>query len=43
MTANTLYDLIKGVLLKKGVQKQTHIEVLEQPDGTRFLVIDTKE
>jgi hypothetical protein len=43
LATNTLYDLIKAILVKKGVHKQTHIEVLEQPDGTRFLVIDTQE
>lgn len=40
---NALYDLIKGVLAKQGVRKRTEIKQLEQPDGSRLLVVTIEE
>ncbi len=37
--SNTLFDLIKKVFVKKGVTKQTEIIQLDQPDGSRLLVV----
>ena len=39
IAANALYDLIKQVLVKQGVRKQTEIVQYEQPDGTKMLVV----
>jgi len=36
---NALYDLIKKALTRKGVKKQTEITQIEQPDGTKILVV----
>lgn len=42
--SSTLYDLIKKALAKRGApSKHIHIEVLQKPDGTRFLVVDSDE
>ena len=41
VAANALYDLIKKALTKKGVTKQTEITQLEQPDGSRLLIVKT--
>ena len=43
IAGNTLYDLIKRVLVKKGIHKRTHIEEMKKPDGTRILVVDIDE
>ena len=44
MASSTLYDLIKQVLARRRVsRKHIHIEALQKPDGTRFLVIDLDE
>jgi hypothetical protein len=36
---NALYDLIKQALTRKGVKKQTEITQIEQPDGTKILIV----
>src|SRR6266700_2882040 len=42
--SSTLYDLIKQALAKRGApRKHIHIEALQKPDGTRFLVVDVDE
>src|SRR6266480_3731104 len=41
ITSSALYDLIKKALARRGVpSKHIHIEALQKPDGTRFLVVD---
>ncbi len=39
VASNTLYDLIKEVLLSKGVTKRTEMLEVTQPDGTRLVVV----
>ena len=42
--SSAVYDLIKKALTKRGgPKKHLHIEALQKPDGTRFLVIDSDE
>ena len=44
IASSALYDLIKKALTKRGVaKKHIHIEALQKPDGTRFLVVDSDE
>jgi hypothetical protein len=43
VVGNALYELIKKILLKKGVRKHTHIEELKTPDGTHMLIVDIDE
>lgn len=44
VTSSALYDLIKKALAKRGApSKHIHIEALQKPDGTRFLVVDSDE
>ena len=43
IVGNALYDLIKQVLVKKGVHKHTHIAEMKKPDGTRLLIVDIDE
>jgi len=43
IASNSLYDLIKRVLIKRGVHKHTHYVEVNKPDGTHILVIDTDE
>jgi hypothetical protein len=44
IASSTVYDLIKKALTKREVpSKHIHIEALQKPDGTRFLVIDSEE
>jgi hypothetical protein len=44
IVGNALYDLIKSVLVKKGVHKKhTHIQETKKRDGTRLLIIDIDE
>ena len=43
IVGNALYDLIKQVLVKKGVHKHTHIAEIKKPDGTRLLIVDIDE
>ena len=40
---NALYDLIKELLWQQGVRKRTEIVQLEQPDGSRLLVVTMGE
>ena len=40
IVGNALYDLVKWVLVKKGVHKHTHIEEMKKSDGTRLLIVD---
>jgi hypothetical protein len=41
VASSLLYDLIKKALARRGVpSKHVHIETLQKPDGTRFLVVD---
>lgn len=39
LVSDALYDLIKLALARRGVQQTTEIIQLEQPDGTKLLVI----
>jgi hypothetical protein len=39
VATNALYDLIKGALTRAGVREGVQIVQLDQPDGTRLLVI----
>src|SRR6266487_3886758 len=42
IASSTLYDLIKKTVARGKVShKHIHIEALQKPDGTRFLVIDS--
>lgn len=43
VASNALYDLIKAVLVKQGVRKRTVIKQLDQPDGSRLLVVTIEE
>jgi hypothetical protein len=44
IASSAVYDLIKKALTKRGEpKKHVHIEALQKPDGTRFLVIDSDE
>ena len=44
MASSVIYDLIKKALSKReGSSKHIHIEALQKPDGTRFLVVDSEE
>jgi len=44
MASSAIYDLIKKALSKReGSSKHIHIEALQKPDGTRFLVVDSEE
>ena len=38
-----IYDLIKRVVVKKGVQKHTQIVELDQPDGSKMLIMNIDE
>jgi hypothetical protein len=39
VVSDAVYDLIKRVLARQGVRKCTEILELEQPDGSRLLVV----
>ncbi|MFQ5814822.1 MAG: hypothetical protein ACE5I2_16715 [Anaerolineae bacterium] len=39
VASNAIYDLIKHVLAKKGVRRDVEIMQLDQPDGSRLLVV----
>jgi hypothetical protein len=39
VAGNALYDLIKELLFRQGFRKHTEIVQLEQPDGSRMLVV----
>lgn len=43
VAGNAFYDLIKELLIKEGVRKRTEIRMLEQPDGSRLIVITVEE
>jgi len=44
IASSTLYDLVKQALTRRVVpRKRIHIEALQKPDGTRFLVVDIDE
>ncbi len=43
VASGALYDLLKKVLVKKGVKKHTHIEEMKKPDGTRLFIVDIDE
>jgi hypothetical protein len=43
LATNALYDLIKAALLKRGVRKRTEMIQLDQPDGTRLIVVQIVE
>jgi hypothetical protein len=43
VASNVVYDLVKKVLIKKGVSKHTHIEQMKKSDGTSVLVVDIDE
>ncbi|MDO8691185.1 MAG: hypothetical protein Q7R39_14455 [Dehalococcoidia bacterium] len=39
LVAAAIYDLVRHVLTRQGITRRTEIKLLEQPDGTRLLVI----
>ena len=39
VASNAIYDLIKHILIKKGVRQDVEIMQLDQPDGRRLLVV----
>lgn len=39
VASNALYDLIKTTLARRSVKKTTEIIQIEQPDGTKVLVV----
>jgi len=41
IATNALYDLIKNALVKKGVREQVEFTQIEQPDGSRIIVVKT--
>jgi hypothetical protein len=43
VASNALYDLIKELLMEQGVRKRTEIVQVEQPDGSRMLVVTITE
>lgn len=44
IASSTLYDLIKKAVTRRGTpHKHIHIEALQKPDGTRFLMVDSDE
>ena len=43
VVTNAIYDLIKRISFKHGVRKHIHISCIDQPDGTRILVVDIEE
>jgi hypothetical protein len=43
VASNVVYDMIKKMLIKKGVSKHTHIEQMKKSDGTKLLVVDIDE
>jgi hypothetical protein len=43
IATNALYDLLKQLLVKKGIHKHTRITEVKKPDGTHILVIDIEE
>jgi hypothetical protein len=43
LTSSALYELIKQLLQKRGIHKQTQLIEQEQPDGSHLLVITIDE
>jgi hypothetical protein len=43
VAGNALYDLLKELLIRQGVRRRTKIVQVEQPDGTRLLVVTVEE
>jgi len=43
VATNTIYDLIKQVIINRGTHKHIHITRVDQPDGTHILVVDIEE
>jgi hypothetical protein len=43
VAGNALYDLIKELLMEQGVRKRTEIVQVDQPDGSRLLVVTITE
>ena len=43
IATNAIYDLIKQILVKRGVKKHTHIVEVKKPDGTSIRVVDIDE
>jgi hypothetical protein len=43
VASNALYDLIKELLMDCGVRKRTEIVQVDQPDGSRLLVVTITE
>lgn len=44
IASSVIYDLIKKAVTKRGISHtHIHIEALQKPDGTRFLVVDSDE
>ena len=43
IAGNILYDMIKERLAAQGVQKRTEIVAMEQPDGSRLLMVTITE
>ena len=39
LATNALYDLIKAALIQRGVRTRTEMIQLDQPDGTRLIVV----
>lgn len=39
IVTNALYDLIKNALVKKGSREQVEFTQIEQPDGSRIIVV----
>ena len=43
IATNAIYDLIKGMLIKKGIHKHTKITRIDQSDGTHILIVTIDE
>ena len=43
VASNALYDLIRELLMEQGVRKRTEIVQVDQPDGSRLLVVTITE
>lgn len=43
LASNALYDLIKDILLKEGVRRQTRVIYEKQADGTERLIVTIDE
>lgn len=43
ISANAFYDLLKTRLVSSGVHKRTRLMEVEQPNGSRLLIVDIEE